>query len=104
MNIIVVKKNTEKQFFIKQFKDGVFYKCLNEGYGETLSLEIFKLMDKKDLFSPSDNPNLKLDSIQTSLAKKIFNNIPPPYLHVEDEKELIGKNFIISTCLSYYDS
>lgn len=61
-------------------------------------------MAEKHLFSQSDEPNLKLDSIGEILAKKIINKLPPPYLHVEDEKELIGKSFIISTCLSYYES
>ncbi|MDR6922423.1 hypothetical protein [Chryseobacterium sp. 2987] len=61
-------------------------------------------MAQKDLFSPSDDPDSKINNIQDSLAKKIINNLPPVYLHVEDESTIKGKNFIISTCLSYYES
>lgn len=97
-------KTSLKSGFIKQFKDDVFYKCLQEGYGEDLSSKIFNLMKEKDLFSPSDDPNIEIDSIQSKLAKKIILNLSPPYLHTDDEKEIVGKNFIISTCLSYYES
>ena len=61
-------------------------------------------MESKDLFSPSDDFDPRADSIRTLLSKKVITHLPKPYLHVDDEKELIGKNFIISTCLSYYES
>jgi hypothetical protein len=97
-------KHADKQFFIKQFKDGIFYKCLQHGYGNDLNLQIGQLMAKKDLFSPSDDHDPKIENIQDSLAKNLINDLPPVYLHVEDENTIKGKNFIISTCLSYYES
>ncbi|MGC4129388.1 MAG: hypothetical protein QM564_07465 [Bergeyella sp.] len=101
----VNQKNNAQNFYTKRFRDVVFYKCLRYGYGDNLNMEIGKLMAQKDLFSPSDDdPDLKIDSIQNILAKKIMSSIPPPYIHLEDEKMLESKNFIISTCLSYYES
>jgi len=99
-----VNKNSNKHFFTKQFKDGVFYKCLRYGYGENLNFQIGQLMAQKDLFSPSDDPDSTVNNIQDSLAKKIIDNLPPVYLHVEDKSTIKEKNFIISTCLSYYES
>jgi hypothetical protein len=99
------KKGVDQNFYIKRFRDNTFYKCLKYGYGDSLNFEIGKLMAKKDLFSPSDEPFTKEEeSIQDSLAKKIIKNLPKPYILVEDENSIKDKNFIISTCLSYYES
>ncbi|MDR3024308.1 hypothetical protein [Chryseobacterium sp.] len=99
-----VNKDSDKRFFTKQFKDDIFYKCLKYGYGESLNFQIGQLMAQKDLFSPSDDHDSKLKKIQDSLAQNIINNLPPVYLHLENENEIKGKNFIISTCLTYYES
>ena len=103
-NEISHQKNAIKVYYTKRFRDVVFYKCLHYGYGDKLNMEIGKLMAQKDLFSISDDQFLKENFVQDSLAKKVITNLPLPYVHVEDEKEIIGKNFIISTCLSYYES
>ena len=98
-------KGNEQSFYNKRFRDNVFYKCLQYGYGDSLNLKIGKLMAQKDLFSQSDEPfTQKEESVQDSLAKKIIKNIPKPYILVEDENSIKDKNFIISTCLSYYES
>jgi len=98
------KKDKEESIYNKRFRDNVFYKCLRHGYGDSLNFKIGKLMAQKDLFSPSDEPFIqKEESIQDSLAKRVIANIPTPYIHLEDEK-IDGKNFIISSCLSYYES
>lgn len=61
-------------------------------------------MAEKDLFSPYDEPFMpQEESMQDSLAKRIISNMPTPYIHLEDEK-IEGKNFIISSCLNYYES
>lgn len=99
------KINNAESVYNKRYRDNVFYKCLRYGYGDSLNFKIGKLMTQKDLFSPSDEPfTQKEESIQDSLAKRIMANIPAPYIHVEDESSLDGKNFIISSCLSYYES
>lgn len=99
------KNNIEENFFNRSFRDGFFYSCLSYGYRENkLNDSIFALMDKKDLFSPSDDPNPKTLKIQDSLAKVVIDKLPSPYLHIEDENSIKGKNFIISTCLCYYES
>lgn len=103
-NDIKSQKKAGQLFFSKNFRDEVFYRCLRHGYGDKLDVEIEKLMSEKDLFSINDEPSTKNDSIQDSLARKIIKDLPPPYVHIEDENDLKNKNFIISTCLSYYES
>ena len=98
------QKGNEQSFYVKRFKDNVFYKCLQYGYGDSLNLKIGKLMAQKDLFTLVDEPFIEENSIQDSLSKKIITNLPRPYIHVEDENSIKGKNFIISTCLTYYES
>ncbi|MDR6371299.1 hypothetical protein J2795_002914 [Chryseobacterium bernardetii] len=97
-------KGNEKDFYTKRFKDAVFYKCLQHGYGKDINFKIGKLMAEKDLFTPSDEPFITEDTIQNSLAKQIISNLPPVYMLHENENEIKGKNFIISTCLSFYES
>lgn len=98
------QKGNDESFYTKRFRDNVFYKCLQYGYGDSLNLKIGKLMAQKDLFTPFDEPFIEEVAIQDSLAKKIMTNLPPPYIHIEDENSIKGKNFIVSTCLSYYES
>lgn len=98
------QKNNEKEFYTKRFRDAVFYKCLQHGYGKDTNFKIGTLMAEKDLFTPSDEPFIIEDKIQDSLAKQIISNLPPVYILNENENEIKGKNFIISTCLSFYES
>ncbi len=98
------QKNNEKEFYIKRFRDAVFYKCLQHGYGDDTNFKIGKIMAEKDLFTPSDEPFIIEDRIQDSLAKRIISNLPPVYILNENENSIKGKNFIISTCLSFYES
>ncbi|WP_066434314.1 hypothetical protein [Chryseobacterium sp. CCH4-E10] len=98
------KKYNDQYFYSKRFRDNIFYKCLQYGYGDSLNFKIGKLMAEKDLFSPYDEPFMaREESIQDSLAKRVISNMPIPYIHLEDET-IEGKNFIISSCLSYYES
>ncbi|PWN59908.1 hypothetical protein [Chryseobacterium viscerum] len=103
-NEIKTQGNPDQFFYTKRFRDNVFYKCLQFGYGNSLNIKIGKLMNQKDLFTQYDEPLIKEDSLQNILAKKIIENLPLPYIHVEDKNSIKGKNFIISTCLSYYES
>jgi hypothetical protein len=42
-------KKKSGNFFVKQFKDITFYRCLKEGYGSNLYSNIFNQMKSKDL-------------------------------------------------------
>ena len=90
-------KSNEK-FWINSFKYHVFYECLKEGYQND---SIFKLMGKKDLFYPSDDINLSYP--ERALGKKIIENMPLPYIHIDD-KDITGMNFISASCVQYYAS
>jgi hypothetical protein len=86
--------------WINNFKDEVFYECLKEGYKND---SIFKLMSKKDLFNSSEISDFsEMDSARV-LGRKIIKNMPPPYIHVDDE-DITGMNFISASCLHYYAS
>jgi hypothetical protein len=87
--------------WINNFKDEVFYECLKEGYKND---SIFKLMSKKDLFNTSDG-GMTLDDYNSIriLGRKIIKNMPPPYIHIDDE-DISGMNFISASCLHYYAS
>jgi hypothetical protein len=79
----------------------VFYQCIKEGYGNDT---IFKLMEKKDLFNSSENYiTLKEAEIARIIGKKIIQNLPPPFIKTDDEN-ILGKNFISSSCLHSYAS
>jgi hypothetical protein len=75
-NYLGLAKTNEMDFFVKLFKDKVFFKCLNYGYGNDLYFEVTTLMAGKDLFSSSDNENFLDKKLIDSLAKRLILNIP----------------------------
>jgi hypothetical protein len=103
-NYLGSEKTKELDFFVKLFKDRVFFKCLNYGYGNDLYFNVTTLMASKDLFNSSDSENFLDKKLIDSLAKRLILNLPPPSVHVEDLKTISDKNFIVSTALSYYES
>jgi hypothetical protein len=92
-----------KKFIVDDFKDKVFCACLLEGYKDNkLGDSIFRLMAKKDLFMLSDDMDFKRDSVTKELGRMVIKNMPPPRVHTESD--ITGKNFIITSCLRYFDS
>lgn len=96
------QKANQKEFYAKRFRDATFYKCLHYGYGEEANVKLIKIMSEKDLFTPAEEPFFTEDFIQDSLVKQILSNLPPVYN--AKESKIKDKNFIISTCLSFYES
>lgn len=86
------------------YKDEVFYACIKEGYQNDT---IFKLMGKKDFFSPLASVNIAEANNADILGKKIIQNMPKPIIPLCDDcnqKELLKMNYISSNCLNYYAS
>lgn len=93
----------DKKFYIDNFKDKVFCNCLMEGFKENkLGDSIFHLMAKKDLFTLSDDIDLKRDSLVKKLGIQVIKNMPP--LSVYSEIDISDKNFVLSSCLRYFES
>lgn len=86
------------------YKDEVFHACIKEGYQNDT---IFKMMGKKDFFSPLAANNTNEADAADILGKKVIQNMPKPIIpHCDDcnQKELLKMNYISSNCLNYYAS
>ena len=96
--------NFGKNQWINSYKTDVFFACIKKGYQND---SLFKLINKKDLFSLSGDFQITEMQESQKLGEAVISNIPKPiYPKCDDcnQKEELNKNYFCAACLNYYAS